>query len=209
MNGATPPTNGHDHGRPPTNGDGGETYDTPAAVQELAEACIRYVEAVCKVKLDYLPDTLSLLDHYVRSRRDEVKELPETGGLLARVIGAYFGEVLHRKFPSFWHLPSDDAAEWQLRLEPVYLALYPYEIAYDAMTLGDNGDPTARLELEEEDREAVEARLSELPAASDDEFFSLTTRLEVIEIAVDAIKARMMSAGLGDVAFSPKDYDED
>jgi hypothetical protein len=106
-------------------------------------------------------------------------------------------------------LPSEDAADWQLRLEPVYLALYPYEIAHDALTLGENGDPTARLTLDEEDREVVEVRLSELPAASDEEFFSLTTRLEVIDIAVDAIKARMMSSGLGDVSFSSEDYNDD
>jgi hypothetical protein len=63
------------------------------------------------------------------------------------------------------------------------------------------------LQLEDEDREAVEARLAELPAASDDEFFALSTRIEVLDIAVDAIKARMMSSGLGEVVFTSEDYD--
>jgi len=206
MIGATPPSNGYSSGH---SSDALPPEGAPAPVQDLADACVRYVQAVFKIQLDYQADTLSVLDHYIRSRREEVSLHPETAGLLARVIGAYFGEVIRRKIPAFWHLPSDDATEWQVRLEPVYLALYPYEIAHDALTLGENGDPTARLALDDEDREVVDARLSELPPASDEEFFSLTTRLEVIDIAVDAIKARMMSSGLGDVAFSPEDYDND
>jgi len=200
MIGATPPSNG-------SSSTGAASFPSaPAPVQELADACVRYVQAVFKIQLDYQADTLSVLDHYIRSRREEVSLHPETAGLLARVIGAYFGEVIRRKIPSFWHLPSEEAADWQVRLEPVYLALTPYEIAHDALTLGENGDPTARLTLDDEDREVVEARLSELPPARDEEFFSLATRLEVIDIAVDAIKARMMSSGLGDVVFSQEDY---
>jgi hypothetical protein len=105
-------------------------------------------------------------------------------------------------------VPSDDPSTWELRLEPVYLSFSPIGVAYDAITHGDEAGPTAHFQLEDEDREAVEARLAELPAASDDEFFSFSTRLEVLEIAVDAIKARMMSSGLGDVAFEDDDYQE-
>ena len=45
------------------------------------------------------------------------------------------------------------------------------------------------------------------PPRNDEEFFSLATRLEVLEIAVDVVKARMMAAGLGEVAFSGDDYE--
>jgi hypothetical protein len=206
MNGATPPSNG------------GSTTPSlsivpdpaPELVSELAEACIRYVQAVVGLKLDFEPETLPVLDHYLGGRRAEFEREPEAAGLIARVAAAYFGEVVRRKFTSFWHLPSeDDPSTWQLRFEPVYLSFNPYEIAYDAITLGDQGEPTAQFALDDEDREVVEARLAELPVASDEEFFSLATRLEVLEIAVDAIKARMMAAGLGEVAFSSEDYDRD
>jgi len=205
MNGSLPPTNGaapHDdltsgHEKP------------PAQVAELADACVRYVEAAVGVHLDYEPETLPVLDHYLRTRREELSKEPRAAGLVARVVAAYFGELVRRRFSSFWHVPSDDPSEWQLRFEPVYLALSPLEIAYDAMTHGEQGQPTAQLLLDDEDRDAVEARLSDLPAATDEEFFSLATRLEVLDIAVDAIKARMMSAGLGEVAFSPQDYERD
>jgi len=70
-------------------------------------------------------------------------------------------------------------------------------VAYDAITYGDEEGPTAHIHLDDEDRQAVEARLADLPSASNEEFFSFSTRLEVLEIAVEAIKSRMMSTGLG------------
>ena len=94
-----------------------------------------------------------------------------------------------------------------MRFESIYLAVTPLAVVYDAISHGDEEGPIAYLELEEEDREAVAARLEELPEATEEEFFSLATRLEVLEIAVDVVKARMMAAGLGEVVFSRDDYD--
>jgi hypothetical protein len=181
--------------------------DAPAAIGELAEACVRFVEAALGVRLDGQPETLPVLDHYLATRRAELAQRPETVGLVAQAAGAYFGEVVRHRFRSFWHVVSDDPTTWELRLEPVYLAFNPFGVAYDAITHGDEEGGTAHLQLEDEDREAVEARLAELPPASDDEFFALATRIEVLDIAVDAIKARMMSAGLGEVVFTNEDYD--
>ncbi|HEY3592890.1 MAG TPA: hypothetical protein VGL13_03410 [Polyangiaceae bacterium] len=206
MNDAIPPTNGG--GAPPALAL--VLPPAPAEVKELADACVRYVEAVYRLRLDFQPETLSVLDHYLASRRPDFEHEPQAAGLIARVAAAYFGEVVRHKFSSFWHLGSeDDPSTWQLRFEAVYLSFSPYEIAYDAITLGDQGEPTAQLNLDDEDRDVVEERLAELPPASDEEFFALTTRLEVLEIAVDAIKARMMSNGLGEVGFSSEDYERD
>ena len=177
-------------------------------VREVADACVRFVEAALGLKLDFSPEMLPVLDHYMATRRDELLSKPEMIGLVARATGAYFGEVVRRHLRSFWHTPSDDVSTWELRLEPVYLAFSPFAVADDAITHGDEEGITAHFQLDDEDREAVEARLSDLPTASDDEFFSFSTRLEVLEIAVDAIKARMMTSGLGEVVFTNDDYDE-
>jgi len=184
-----------------------EVEEAPSPIDELAEACIRFVEAALGVRLDWQPETLPVLDHYLATRRAELATRPETVGLVAQAAGAYFGEVVRRRFRSFWRVASDDPTTWELRLEPVYLAFNPFGVAYDAITHGDEEGATAHLQLDDEDREAVEARLAELPPATDDEFFALSTRLEVLDIAVDAIKARMMSSGLGEVAFTSEDYE--
>jgi hypothetical protein len=184
-----------------------EAFPAPESVAELARACVRFVQAATGLALDFSPETLPLLDHYVATRRDELLQKPELIGLVARAAGAYFGEVARRQIRSFWHIGSDDPATWEIRAEPVYLAFSPVGVAYDAVTHGDEEGPTAHLQLDDEDREAVELRLAELPSADDEEFFAFSTRLEVLEIAVDAIKARMMSSGLGEVAFTDADYD--
>jgi hypothetical protein len=191
------------------NGSGAAKVDDPPALAvDLAEACVRFVEAALGVRLDFSPETLPLLDHYVASRREELVAKPETVGLVARAAGAYFGEMVRRQIRSFWHAPSEDPSSWELRFEPVYLAFSPVAVAYDSITHGDEAGPTSHFQLDDEDRQAVEARLADLPPSTDEEFFSFSTRLEVLEIAVDAIKARMMSSGLGEVSFGPQDYEE-
>jgi hypothetical protein len=188
--------------------DGGDFGRAPSRVVEMAEGCVRFVHAALGVHLDFGAETLSVLDHYVATRRKDLLAKPETIGLMAQALGAYFGEVVRRRVRSFWHAESDDPSQWELRLEPVYVSFNPVAVAYDAITYGDDEGPTAYFELEDEDREAIEKRLFDLPSASDEEFFSFATRLEVLEISVDAIKARMMSSGLGEVAFGNEDYEE-
>ena len=183
----------------------------PAAIAELAAACVRFIQAAVGVPLDFRPETLPLLDHYLATRREELllarAANPEAMGLVARAAAAYFGEVVRRHFRSFWDVPSDDPSTWEVRFESVYLSVNPLAVVYDAIAHGDEEGPIAYLELEDEDREAVAARLNELPLATDDEFFSLATRLEVLEIAVDVVKSRMMASGLGEVSFAQDDYE--
>ena len=67
--------------------------EVPEHVVVLCLACAQYVHAATGVALDFTPDTLPLLDHYlqgVRGAKDDVKEL------VATAAGAYFGELVRR-----------------------------------------------------------------------------------------------------------------
>lgn len=209
----------------PTNGLGGNLLEAlgpippkgvpepPEAVAELASSCVRFVERKLGVRLDYTPETLPLLDHYLAEARSEVRDRPELLPLLVNGAGAYFGEVVRRRIPSWWHMPSGEPSSWQIQAEPIYLWFEPVAMAYDALLRGETeqGDEgelaIARLEIEDEDREALEHRLAELPPVSEEEFYALSTRLEVIDIAADVIKARMIENGLGEVVFTVEDYE--
>lgn len=193
------------------------TPPPPARVGELAEACRRFVKTAVGIELDYEPETLSILDHYVEQSRGSLATRPEAIGLLAHTIGAYFGEVVRRRYASWWQIEGDDPAYWQIQLEPVYLAFSPVALAHEALSRGeapaadgageDEGAPMSQLELEDEDRAAVAARLAELPPVSEDQFFAPSTRLEVIDIAVDTIRARQMAAGEPEAHLGPDDYE--
>ncbi|MGK4001978.1 hypothetical protein WMF31_05100 [Sorangium sp. So ce1036] len=191
----------------------------PPAVEDLAEGCVRFVERALGVRLDYRPETLPVLDHYLEEARRATSERVEALPVVAHMAGVYFGEVIRRRYASWWRMDGDDPTYWQIELEPVYLAFSPVLFIREALTrdraaeaprdLSDaplSGDPAA-LELEEDDREAVAARLAELPPVSEDEYYAPSTRLEVIDIAVDAIRSRRLAAGEEtDAALEPDDY---
>jgi hypothetical protein len=64
------------------------------------------------------------------------------------------------------------------------------------------------LELMEQDRALVAERLADIPPVTEREFYAPSTRLEVIEIAVEAIQARRLAEGEETQArLSPEDYD--
>ncbi|WP_437568774.1 hypothetical protein [Sorangium sp. So ce542] len=192
----------------------------PPAVEDLAEGCVRFVERALGVRLDYRPETLPVLDHYLAQARGATSERVEALAVVAHMAGVYFGEVIRRRHASWWRMDGEDPTYWQLEFESVYLAFSPVLFIREALTRGRaaeaardltedslSGDPAA-LELEEEDREAVAERLAELPQVSEDEYYAPSTRLEVIDIAVDAIRSRRLAAGEEtDAALEPGDYE--
>ncbi|HEY4119029.1 MAG TPA: hypothetical protein VGM56_14285 [Byssovorax sp.] len=196
-------TNGLENGAAPT------AAPPPAQIKDLADACVKFVERAAKVTLDYEPETLGVLDHWLRETRTEAVGKREVAAFAAQAAGAYFGELVRRRYPSWWRADSDDPALWRIEFEEVYLAFHPVLLMADAIGLtGEHGGDEG-LELEEDDREAVAARLAELPAASLSEFYAPTTRLEVIEVALEAIRSRRIAADIPVAdALTPADYDD-
>lgn len=180
----------------------------PIEIVELAEAARQYVLTAVGTELDYTPETLPLLDHYIRQSSENVRERPELAELLTRSVGAYFGEVVRRALPCFWRLPSSDARSWQLCFEQVFLAFNPTAFAWDALfESADHDGPSSELVLDREDREALELRLGALPPVSESEYWLLSTRFEVVEMAADQARLGLSRAGLAHVEYGPADYE--
>jgi hypothetical protein len=187
----------------------------PAAVLDLADACVRFVERAFKAKLDYQPETLPLLDHYVSEARAAAAARPETAAVVTHSAGAYLGEVVRRRYRSWWRAEGSDPAAYRIELEPVYLSFSPVELVADALLAGrhspydeDEAAAEAGFTLLPEDQEAVADRLAQLPPVPEEEFYAPSTRLEVLDIAVDAIRARRMAEGEeAEAHLGPEDYD--
>ena len=193
---------------------GGEGVDVLALaeeVRELSASCEQHVRDAVGVALDGTIETLPILDHYVRLSSDAIRERPELLPLLARTVGAYFGQVVADTFGGFWFLPRAEAQTWYVCLRSVYLALNPIGMAHAALTWGIDPEhatagPPAELHLSPKDRDWIERRLGALPPVREQDFFSLTTRAEALEIAVAALGERMAAAGLTDSVFDDDDY---
>jgi hypothetical protein len=177
----------------------------PAAVAELFASCVRFVGAKYKIALDFSPDTLSVVDQYVRDAREDLKIKPEALDLLQATIGAYLGEVLRRAFGGEWFCDGEHDG-WRLDMTYVYLTFNPIGMAREALMLHTADGWHGHLETEEAEREVLEGRLKLLADVDEEEYFAPTTRFDVVEIAVDALRAKMVQDGHGDVRFTRDDY---
>ena len=183
----------------------GPQQPPPANVAELAAACVRFVATRYGAALDFAPETLSFVDHWVREARAEIAERPEAADVVVAAAGAYLGEVIRRTFGGFW-VAEGDHADWRLELERVYCAFNPIGMAREALLLDTADGWHAHFELDPGEAEAIEHRLAALPPAEDDEFYAPSTRFDVVSILFEALRTGMRARGLSDVRFTPEDY---
>jgi hypothetical protein len=181
------------------------TADAPAEVAELAAACVRFVAARYGVALDFRPETLSLVDQWLRDGREEAEKRSEILDLLQSAAGAYLGEVIRRELGARW-ITEGDHADWRLCLSTVYCAFNPLGMAREALLLETAEGWHAHFELDPGEKPAIEARLEALPAVPDDEYYAPSTRYDVVSIVFAALRETLRAQGMADVRFTPEDY---
>jgi len=179
----------------------------PQPIIDLSGSLVDFVERAIGIRPDFSMETLSLVDHYAIQARPEVKNRPEVMDLTAQALGAYFGEVVRRNLGAFWIVPGPNFHDWRLCGETAYVSINPIGAGYDAL-LGtvEHGGPASTVKLAAEDRAELSRRLESLPEVSDTEFFSLCTRLEVLEIAMDCIRGQASRRGYEEMMYSADDY---
>lgn len=180
----------------------------PEPIAELVRACLEYVKRSLGTELDFSPETLPLLDHYLSEARPALASKPELAELTAHAAGAYFGEVVRRQIRGFWRTPSASLHDFQVCSSVAFVAVNPFGVAYDALFGGpDHGGPRSNLRLAPEDHSYVAARLATVPEVPEDQFYLLTTRIEAIEITVEALRARLDEEGYSELEYTPEDYE--
>jgi hypothetical protein len=180
----------------------------PEPIADLVSACLDYVRRSLGTELDFTPETLPLLDHYLSEVKGELEAKPELVELTAHAAGAYIGEVLRRQMQGFWHLPSGSLHDYQICSSVAFVAINPFGVAYDALFGGtEHGGPRSNLRLAPEDHGYIAARLATVPEVPEDQFYLLTTRMEVIEITVEALRAKLEQEGYSEMEYTPEDYE--
>lgn len=180
----------------------------PEPIADLVRACLDYVKRALGTALDFTPETLPLLDHYLAEAREELSAKPELAQLTAHAAGAYFGEVLRRQMQGFWRTPSANLHDFQVCSSVAFVSINPFGVAYDALYGGTQHEgPRSNLRLAPEDLGYIEARLATVPEVPEDQFYLLTTRIEVIEITVEALRARLEEEGYSELQYGPEDYE--
>ncbi len=177
----------------------------PERVAELAASCARFVLSKYKVPLDGTGDTLSLLDQYVKDARADIKAKPEALDLLAATTGAYLGEVMRRAFGGVWFAEGDHDG-WRLDMTRVFLTFNPLGMAREALLLEEQDGWHAHLEMDDAEKDEIDRRLAALGELEEDEYFLPSTRYDVVSLAFDALRGKMIADGHEDVTFGGEDY---
>jgi len=181
----------------------------PVEIAEQAGTLLVYVRRALEFELDQTADTLPVLDHYVGLVHDSLAARPELLPVVARAVAAYFGEVVRTELPSFWAQMGPSPADYYLCLRPVFLAFRPLGIAYDVLTRGgDHDGPSPEFCLLREERAAVAKRLGDLPPVPTSEYYLLSTRLEAIQIAAEALRAQRLARHQDLAPYGVDDYEQ-
>ena len=191
---------------------------SPERISHLAGRCITHVKNRTGITLDYQSETLSVVDFFIQQvLKDEGKgDIPPAGDhrradmmhLLAPTIGAYFGEMVRHSFPCRWRIETDDPKEWFIEFEHVPLRFRPVGAAAEALVESDIDDWGCCLATAREETTPLRERLQAAPPVSEEEFFTLSTRFEVLQIAVDWLRARISISNNGTPKnVSKEDYD--
>ena len=171
----------------------GPKHDLPnlETVADLASACMRYVEKALDIALDFTPDTLPLLDHYLTQAKGEARE--EVLQLIAPAAGAYFGEVVRSSLgPCHWHWESEPG-DCRLEFEACFLSFNPLGVALEAVLKQEVEGYGAHFVLLADDQTLVAEALDRTGNVREEDYYRLTTRYEALEqvVAILSEKVRL------------------
>jgi len=160
----------------------------PAQIREWAETCRGFVKEALGIELDFTPETLPLLDHYVRSKATPASE--EVRQLLTPPLGAYFGEVVRRRLQTEgvrWHAPGEDFERYRLEFEAFFLHFNPLGVASEVLLEDDAPGFGAHFQMLDETRPHVEAALESRASVSAEDYYTFTMRYETLELVADVL----------------------
>jgi len=185
--------------------------EIPGPILELAESCRRFAMSAVGVELDYDAETLPVLDEYLKMAASGVADRPELEELVTRAAAAYFGEVVRRRVDGFWrHRPGEPNDGWELCARRALMSLCPLGVVLESLAKNpEHPGPSGELRLSPEDEELAEQRLSSIPPVSEEEYYLLSTRLEVIETVYETLRDRMKAEGRESLVFEESDYDDE
>jgi hypothetical protein len=155
----------------------------PTQIAQWSDACREFVKEALGLELDYTPETLPLLDHYVRTKAK--RPAGEVRDLLTPPLGAYFGEVIRRSVGGArWHAPEEDYPSYRLEFDGFFLHFNPLGIASEVVAGTDVDGMGAHFQILDEARELVESALSAGDAVSEEDYYTFTVRFETLELVI-------------------------
>jgi hypothetical protein len=187
-----------------------ELPDAPPSIADAAKACVQFVQDSLQLALDFTPDTLPFLDHYVRTHAGVGQAGEEVRDLLTPALGAYFGEVVRHALPGVrWHVPGYDAqdyAGYRLEFETIFLHFNPLGIAREALEQADVPGFGASFQVLDEARGELERALEQAGEVSVEDYYTFSVRYETLEHVSSVLSALEVKTQATPRTFGPEVY---
>ena len=108
-----------------------------------------------------------------------------------------------------WRIRSDEPGDWFLEFELVPLRFNPVGAAAEALMAQNVEEWNGAIATQPDYMEALFERLAAAPPVPEDDFFSLATRFEVLQIAQEYLLTRQLAdeSNLDHPFYSSDDYD--
>jgi hypothetical protein len=186
-----------------------EAEAAPAPIDDLAQACVRFVKEALSLTLDFEPETLPILDHYARAPAEAGKARDEVRDLLTPALGSYFGEVVRRAMLGVrWHIPADphDYGSYRLEFDSIFLHFNPFGIAHEVLAQGEVEESGANFQVLDEARAPLHEALEQSGGVSIDDYYSFTIRYETLELVISVLTALERANQSTPRRFGPEVY---
>lgn len=159
-------------------------------IEDLALGIFRMVKEKLEIELDFAPETLPILDHFLASLREAGPDEKEVA-VVAPCAGAYFGEVARRSLSGLeWALPEEVSDYRAWRIAGGAIAFNPVGMVLEAVYGEAIPEWNAHLEVPEAQRDVLRRSLESVGPIREDDYFRLSVRHEVLDQAV-----RVLSSG--------------
>jgi hypothetical protein len=179
--------------------------DTPEEIVHLANRALAHIQHRFNVQPDLTSDTLPLIEAFVETvaREENRGEIPEPGHLVrhnmvelfAPSVGAVFGVSLAREFAAKWRGVDKGPRGWRLEFDDFFLRVNPAAMAASAIVRQILPEWEGSLRTAPALTAVLEERLRVAPGVPEEEFFSLSTVWETVQIAADYLRERAAKHG--------------
>jgi hypothetical protein len=176
----------------------------PPQVADLVEMARHNVLEVVGVEPDLTPETLPLVDHYLRDLPEESP--PEVRGLVVSAVGSHFGEVVRRILDGRWAIGGEDPTSWRIELSSCFLYFCPVGMAGEVLLGQESDDYDGTFGTLDELWEGLNTALATAAPMSEEEYFSLAGRVDILHFAADWLAAKRLASGKPPRHYSARDY---
>jgi hypothetical protein len=178
--------------------------EMPAEIRDLVEMVRTSVARVIGVEPDLTPETLPLIDQYIR--QVPVDSPPEVKELVVVTTGCYFGEVVRRKLNGRWSITGPSPDDWRIEMIDCFLHLKPVGMAGEVLTGAESEDYDGSFGTSDDSRDGLAEALAEAAPVTEEEYYSLSARIDILQLAADWLVARQAASGKPKRTFSAEDY---